>query len=101
MISGITETSAPKMMRLQRDVLPALFAEAKVLFMVRMAEHFADRVKTQGQNNNERMAAAWRLAFGREPTSAELTPLVEYADRQGLANACRLIFNLNEFVFID
>ena len=70
-------------------------------FMVRMAEHFATRLEPLGENTTERLTAAWRLAFGREPDEAEFAPLVEYADRHGLASACRLIFNMNEFVFID
>ncbi len=70
-------------------------------FMVTMAKHFAERVEPNGKDNSDRLQAAWRLAFGREPTGDELTPLVRYADRRGLANACRLIFNMNEFVFID
>ncbi len=70
-------------------------------FMVRMAERFAERVTPLGAGNKERLAAAWRLAFAREPTMDEITPLVEYAGRCGLPNACRLIFNLNEFVFVD
>lgn len=70
-------------------------------FMVRMAERFAERVTPLGASNKVRLAAAWRMAFARQPADDELAPLVEYADRRGLANACRLIFNLNEFVFID
>ena len=70
-------------------------------FMVRMAEHFAERITPLGTNNADRLAAAWRIAFGREPETEELAPLVGYADRQGLPNACRLIFNMSEFVFVD
>jgi hypothetical protein len=69
--------------------------------MLRMAEHFATRLEPIGVNTAERLAAAWRLAFARDLDGAEIVPLVEYAERHGLANACRLIFNLNEFVFID
>ena len=36
-------------------------------FMVRMAEHFATRIGPLGANTSERLTAAWRLAFGREP----------------------------------
>ena len=36
-------------------------------FMVRMAEHFAERIEPLGTNTAERLTAAWRLAFGREP----------------------------------
>jgi len=70
-------------------------------FMVRMAEHFAQRVERLGANNQERLTAAWRLAFGRAPAEGELDRLVDFADRHGLPSACRLIFNLNEFIFID
>lgn len=70
-------------------------------FMVRMAEHLATRVEPLGESTSARLAAAWRLALGREPTGSELMPVVEFANRRGMANACRVILNMNEFVFID
>jgi hypothetical protein len=44
---------------------------------------------------------AFRLALDREPTAEERAALVAYAKEHGLANACRVILNLNEFVFVD
>jgi hypothetical protein len=70
-------------------------------FMVRMAAHFAERVSALGRNTPERTAAAWRLAFGRVPELDELQDIAAYADKYGLASACRVIFNMNEFVFVD
>jgi hypothetical protein len=70
-------------------------------FMVAMAERFAKRIEPIGADTNERLMAGWRLAFDREPAQYELTALVQYADRYGLASACRLILNMNEFVFVD
>jgi hypothetical protein len=35
------------------------------------------------------------------PTAEEKTALNAYAAKHGLANACRLIVNMNEFAFID
>jgi hypothetical protein len=70
-------------------------------FIVRMSEHFANRVEGMGSNTTEHLFAAWRLAFGRSPEADELSPLAEFADKHGLANACRVIFNMNEFVFVD
>lgn len=70
-------------------------------FMVRMAEHFATRVEGLGPDTTTRLAVAWNLALARKPRPDELAPLVEYAEHHGLPSACRLIFNLNEFVFID
>lgn len=70
-------------------------------FMVRMAEHFAARAKAAGADLPSQAAAAWRLAFARSPTAAELATVVTYAEKHGLANACRLILNTNEFAFVD
>ena len=70
-------------------------------FMVRMAEHFAARVQTMGGDTPQQLTAAYRLAFGRSPSPPELRTLVAVAENHGLANACRLILNTNEFVFVD
>ena len=70
-------------------------------FMVRMAEHLPRELSRWASNNSERITAAWRLAFARDPSGSELSTMTNYAERHGLANACRLIFNMNEFVFID
>ena len=44
---------------------------------------------------------AFLLALAREPKEDELAALEDYAKREGLENACRVILNLNEFSFID
>ena len=66
-------------------------------FMVRMAEYFAERVEAEP----EPVAAAFRLAMCREATPDEVSQLEAYAGKHGLPAACRLILNLNEFVFVD
>jgi hypothetical protein len=68
---------------------------------VAMAKHFAVRVAKMGRDDGERVAAAVRLALARDPTTAEREALASYAKEHGLANACRVILNLNEFVFLD
>jgi hypothetical protein len=70
-------------------------------FMVRQAEHFADRVRRASDQPSRQIQTALRLAFGREPSDDEGTALTAYAAKHGLANACRLLFNTNEFVFVD
>ena len=69
--------------------------------MVAMAQHFAGRVEGMGTTTAERVTAAYRLALSREPSADERDSLVAYADRFGMENACRVILNLNEFVFVD
>jgi hypothetical protein len=41
------------------------------------------------------------LALGRSPSPRESELLSGYARRHGAAAACRLVLNLNEFVFVD
>jgi hypothetical protein len=48
-----------------------------------------------------RVSVAVRLALGRDPTAKERDALTAYAKEHGLANACRVVLNLNEFVFVD
>lgn len=70
-------------------------------FMVRMAEHFAARVEGKADDREAQVRRAFELAVQREPNEGELELLVDAAERLGMANVCRLIFNLNEFVFVD
>ncbi|WP_254506506.1 DUF1553 domain-containing protein [Anatilimnocola floriformis] len=70
-------------------------------FILRQAEHFAMRLERAAPNTGERVQLATRLALGRKPTASEQTQFAAYADKYGLANFCRLLFNANEFVFIE
>jgi mono/diheme cytochrome c family protein len=70
-------------------------------FMLRMAEHLAANAEKAGDDREVQINAAFRLAFGRDAEDGEKTVLAEYVKEHGLANACRVILNLNEFVFVD
>jgi hypothetical protein len=70
-------------------------------FMTRLAELFAERVRKQTDDGDKQIERACLLAFGRPPTADETTALAAYARKHGLGNACRLLFNANEFVFVD
>ncbi len=69
-------------------------------FVIRMAEHFAERVAAKG-SPDEQIREAYRLAFGRAPSATENTRLTEFAARNGMPNTCRLLLNSNEFIFSD
>jgi hypothetical protein len=69
--------------------------------MVKQAEFFAQRLTKNSLEVEKRIEAAYRLAFGRLPSALERTALAGFARRHGLANACRLLLNANEFVFVD
>jgi hypothetical protein len=69
-------------------------------FMLAMAKALAAKVTPAGGPDLQ-VAAAFRAAVGRPPTDQEKRTLAKYAADHGLANACRVILNLNEFVFVD
>lgn len=68
--------------------------------MLVMAKHLADRVEKSGDASGQ-VTAAFRLALGRSPTATERDALAGHVKTHGLPSACRVILNLNEFVFVD
>ena len=71
-------------------------------FMTTQAEKFAQRIQQEGgHNRRSQIDLALQLAIGRHATSYEYEVLGGLADEHGLANACRAILNLNEFLFVD
>ena len=69
--------------------------------IVTMAKHFAERAAKAGGALEQQVRAAFELALSREPAADEAAALVDYAKREGLENACRVMMNLNEFSFVD
>ncbi len=70
-------------------------------FMVRQSEHLAKRAAQAGKDLPTQIRSVYLLALGREPTTKESQALTEYAGKHGLANACRIVLNSNEFMFVD
>jgi hypothetical protein len=70
-------------------------------FIVRQSEHLAERITHAGADNPARIHALYLLALGRAPTRQETDALAAYANKHGLANACRILLNCNEFLFVN
>jgi hypothetical protein len=70
-------------------------------FTVRYAEHLASRLEREAPDLPARVTLGYELTLGRAPTTAERDRLAKYATDHGLANACRLLFNCNEFLFVE
>ena len=62
-------------------------------FVLRQCAHLAARAK-----DVEDMV---RLVWGRRPSAAEAESLRGYAAKHGMSNLARVLFNSNEFVFLD
>lgn len=69
--------------------------------MVVMAKHFAERLEQEASGIDAQIEHGFQLALGRAPQPEEVKDLSAYAREFGLPNTCRLILNLNEFVFVD
>ena len=62
-------------------------------FVVRMAEHVAERAKTVDE--------AYRLILGHNAKQEEAMLLRGFAAKHGLPSLCRVLLNSNEFMFVD
>ncbi len=69
--------------------------------MVQESRYFADRLREKSMNVEEQIDYGFQLALGRRASPGEIEALSAYANKHGLANAARLIFNSNEFIFVD
>ena len=70
-------------------------------FVVRQSEHLAARASQASGDLDRQLSAAIRLTLQRDPTDHERTVLTNYARQHGLPNACRVLLNSNEFLFVD
>ena len=77
-------------------------------FVNRQAEHFAERLQHEaGDDPAKQVDLAFRLALCRQPTAGESTAMQQFLAREAaatdkqraLVQLCRVILNLNEFVY--
>jgi hypothetical protein len=69
--------------------------------MVTMAKHYAARLDARGGELPTKVDRAVYECLGRPATVEERDAFVAYAQQHGLPNLCRVLFNLNEFVFVE
>jgi hypothetical protein len=69
-------------------------------FVNQQAKHFAARLKREaGSEPAQQITLAWRLALCRKPTADEQAKMQSFLNEESLEQACRVILNLNEFVY--
>jgi hypothetical protein len=70
-------------------------------FILHLSQAMATDLETSLPDINSRVEeAVWRL-WGRKPEPLELQELSEFARGKSLAELCRVLFNTNEFLFVD
>jgi cytochrome c553 len=96
------DTSASCPRRETSTVAPQALALMNSEFSSEQARHFADYVREQaGDAPPDDVEAAWKIAFGRPPTLEERQTALDYLQRNSLERLCLLMFNMNQFLYID
>ena len=70
-------------------------------FLVRQSEHIAADLEKRGGGVEGQIGELFLRAYGRVGTEEERAEVVGYAREHGLANACRVVINSSEFVFVE
>ena len=70
-------------------------------FILKQSENFAARLGKLAKDPAGQVKAGFRLALGRAPSAEESKLLVPFLEKEGLPSFCRVLFNSNEFFFID
>ncbi len=77
------------------------FALLNDAFLIRQCEHIADRLTAHAATAEAQVEAAFRLILLRPPSGHERERVAAYVRRHGVANACLVLLNSNEFMFVD
>lgn len=70
-------------------------------FVAHYADAAAKRFSAQHTDLPAQVTALYQAALAREPSAGELEELIAYGRKHGLSNVARVVFNLNEFVFVN
>ncbi len=71
-------------------------------FVAHYSERLADRLRRERMGNlSAQVEHAWTLVLGRAAAPEESARAVKFAAEHGLPNLCRVLFNSNEFMFIN
>ena len=70
-------------------------------FILRQSGYFAERVQAKASTPVAQAELAFALAFSRLPDAEEKSAAAALITKRGLPELCRMLFNANEFVFVD
>ena len=70
-------------------------------FNLVMSQRFAERIQREFAADQQRIELAFQLVTGRDPEPEEAADMLQYAAAHGWPALCRLLLNLNEFVFVE
>jgi hypothetical protein len=119
-VLDLCDTVRSSAKRMNTNVAPQALTLFNGFFVNLQARHFAERLIAEaGNESKQQIELAYRLALARSPGSAERVDMLQFLQRErarisretganervayplALQQLCRVIFNLNEFVYTD
>jgi hypothetical protein len=70
-------------------------------FVLHQSERLALRLAKENVSPDKQINALFRSVLERSPNRSEIKDWKDYVAEHGLANACRVILNSNEFMFVN
>ena len=77
------------------------FAMLNNAFLIRQCEHIATRISEKANSPKTQAQSAFQLILLRSASEQERAKFAAYIAHHGLANACQLLLNGNEFLYLD
>jgi hypothetical protein len=105
-VLDLCDTTRTAAQRLTTTVAPQALSLFNGAFIRKQAEHLANRLEREaGPDPTRQINLAFQLALCRAPTRDEKDAMLNFlskdSPRRGLEQVCRILFNLNEFVYPD
>ena len=98
----LPENSASCARRNESTVAPQALSLLNSPLAVEAARSFSRRVISEsGEDPSRQIERAFHLAFQRRPAKSELEACLHIARERSLAEVCRALLNLNEFIYVD
>jgi len=91
--------SCPK--RERSTTAPQALALLNAADVMVAARALSARIAAEAKSDPDRIALAYRLTLGREPTANELQVAGGFLNESPLSELCRALFNVNEFIYCD
>lgn len=95
------DASQPTPKRNESVTAPQALALLNNEFVLVHSKAFATWLEKRTTDRERQIAMACERVWGRPPSDPERKALAAYGRKHGLANLCRVLFNSNEFLFVD
>ena len=101
-VLDVCDTTRPAAKRQTTSVAPQALQLFNGDFINRQAKYFAERLRREaGTGPAAQIELAYRLALARRPKAAEKDAMSSFLRTGSLEEMCRVILNLNEFVYAN